>query len=271
MYTGNLIGKKRILYQGNAGGIWNQQESYNATQEKIWPTNGLYVIAQGYVNAVTITQPVETRSGDLLLIYNYASNQVSATIPTAVTPSGYTNIFNVGRSTATIGQRITGYYKIADGTEGGVSVTGMDSTADYLVIYLVRWNKAITTVTPTDVETDNTFTATVTKTVATGGSIAPAILFHAHRSFNNVVYYYSDGTYELPNYGIFDVRNNATLNTYYNNPSTNPNISYATSGMMGTIFYGLKLFNYPTTPDINITVKGDGTFNIMATGYLQIS
>ncbi len=63
MYTGNLIGKKRILYQGNAGGIWNQQESYNATQEKIWPTNGLYIIAQDYVNVIPTVNPNSANSG----------------------------------------------------------------------------------------------------------------------------------------------------------------------------------------------------------------
>ena len=273
MYTGNLIGKTRILYQGNAGGVWKAPEVHNAVSEKIWPTNGLYLIDMDSNQlSSTINQSSLIQSGDLLLVYNLGINSTS-TAPTAVTPSGYTNVYNVAKTTST-GQRITFYYEIANGTEAGVSITGMSATQQFLTVYLLRWRLgSVNSVTINDVESNNTFTGTVTHTVATGSSSAPAVLFIGHRCFYSSVYYLSSGTYELPNYGIYDVRNgeSAGITNYYNNPETNPNISWSATGQMSSLGNMLKILNYPGTPDISVTIKGDGTFNILATGYLQIS
>lgn len=275
MYTGNLIGKRRILYQGNAGGIWKPSEVYNAISEKIWPTNGLYIIGYNQnQDSTTITQPTGVVSGDLLLVFNIAINNTSATAPTAVTPSGYTNIYNITRSSASTGQRMTFYYKIADGTESGASITGMNGPGyEYLVVYLIRRTSgAVSSVTVTDLETDVAFTGTVTKTVATGSSTAPAILFVGHRSFYSVMYYFSDGTYELPNYGINDTRSGfGDSGDWYNNFDINPNITTNVRTHMTSLGTSLKILNYPGTPDISVTIKGDGSFDFLATGYLQIA
>lgn len=268
MYIGNLIGKRRILYQGNAGGIWKPSEVHNAVSEKIWPTTGIYVLnLQNESGVSSITPAAGIIAGDLLLFGNFINSTTAA-----VAPSGFTNIYNLSRSVGGT-ERITLYYKIAVGTESGVALNGI--TNSNIAFYHLRWLKQpITSVSVQGLTFDTTFNDTITKTLTLSGETNgnPIVLFHGHRSFYTPAYYYTSSNYELPNYGIFDVRNSTNLINYYNNPTNNPNISYGFSGNIGTVFIpGLKIFNYSGTPDISIITKGDGVFNIMGCGYLRIT
>ena len=270
MHTGNIIGKRKIVYQGNAKGIWHQFDAFNLRQEKIWPTDGLYIVTQETNTSASITQPSETIAGDLLLFFNWGQNSSSSTPPTAVVPSGYSNFYDAAKSVSP-GTRLTGYYKVADGTEAGVSVNGMDSTFERIDIYLLRWQgKAITSVSVSDVESDTTFTGTITKTVNVGGVNPPVVVFLALRSFYRVPYVYGSGAYELPSSGNFDT-SFGTISENYNNPDSNPNLNTDRRSEVTTSGSYLKIFNYPGTSDIPITLKGDGAFDLMASGYITIS
>ena len=271
MHTGNIIGKRKIVYQGNAKGIWHQFDAFNLRQEKIWPTTGVYVVNSQYETpASSITPASGIISGDLLIFSNHKGTAQGIS---AVTPSGYTNVYDIVRTGGGgYQERQTFYYKIADGTESGVSINGM--TSSIIVLAHLRWKQPIASVSVESLETDVAFTGTVTKTITVSNSTIPVVFFHNNRAFYNPAYLYSSGAYELPSSGNFDMlpSQGTNLDSYYNNPTNNPNISYGFNGNIGPgLLNGLKIFNYSGTPNIDVTVKPDGSFNMLACGYLQIS
>ncbi len=129
----------------------------------------------------TITAPADIQAGDLLVLGDRAANVLSS--PTAVTPSGWTNIVN----TSGAFNRQMFSYKIADGSEGSSTITGMngDST-DRKVMVTFRGNIPFATATP------NTFGAQYTdgnpsaQTVASSGGTPPLIIFGIYGSDDNI-------------------------------------------------------------------------------------
>lgn len=88
----------------------------------------------------SVTAPSDIVSGDLLVLYDRAVN-VSGN-PTAVTPSGFTTVFNATDSTT---RRTICSFKIANGTEAGASITGMDgNSADFKILLVFSTNGATT-------------------------------------------------------------------------------------------------------------------------------
>lgn len=78
-------------------------------------------------NTATVTAPVDIEAGDLLIYSQYVPNYSSGS-----DPSGFTNL--VLTEIAAVDHR-TGY-KIASGSEGGTTITGMTGS-DHAVIMLV--------------------------------------------------------------------------------------------------------------------------------------
>lgn len=101
----------------------------------------LSIIATDGVVASSITAPSSIQKGDLLVTYNHSYN-ASSTIPTAATPSGFTQIHNSSLSTASKSARAISAYKVADGTEGGTTLTGMGGAVPVLYILVFRTNSA---------------------------------------------------------------------------------------------------------------------------------
>lgn len=83
-----------------------------------------------YVNSTTATTATLTLptflDGDIAILFQSATN-VSTTIPTAVTPTGWTNVVNSGVSSTT-SLRIMTHYKIMTAGESGTVLTGMAGT-----------------------------------------------------------------------------------------------------------------------------------------------
>lgn len=73
-----------------------------------------------------ITAPSAINAGDLLIYCDHGYQTVSGPIP-AVTPTGFTNLFN--RLPASGGRRLYYSAKIADGTEDSTSIAGMINSA----------------------------------------------------------------------------------------------------------------------------------------------
>ncbi len=89
--------------------------------------------------ASTITCPTVER-GDLLVLADSPTN--SSGTPTTVVPTGFTSIENISLST----RRQIVSYKIADGSESGSSITGMNGTsANRKVLVVYRPNRPATT------------------------------------------------------------------------------------------------------------------------------
>lgn len=70
-----------------------------------------------------ITLPSGIQQGDLIILLDFAT---SGSVPTAVTPTGFTNLQNVSDGSV---RRFMVSYKIADGTESSTSVTGMNGSS----------------------------------------------------------------------------------------------------------------------------------------------
>jgi hypothetical protein len=75
--------------------------------------------------ASTITLPGGILASDLIVLLDYATN--SSGLPTSVTPVGFTNLTNTPQTGGI--RRVMVSAKIADGTEGGTSITGMNGTS----------------------------------------------------------------------------------------------------------------------------------------------
>lgn len=86
-------------------------------------SDGAYTTDPG---AVSVTTPTGIEEGDLLIYVNMAA-ALSATPPSLVTPTGYTNAVNTS-STAFPATRMAMFYRVADGTEDSDVLTGMVST-----------------------------------------------------------------------------------------------------------------------------------------------
>lgn len=90
--------------------------------------------------AATLVAPSDIRKGDILVTYNHSYNS-SSTIPTAVTPTGFTQIHNTSLVAGNgYGHRAISAYKIADGTEGGATITFMSGAIPVCYLYVFRTN-----------------------------------------------------------------------------------------------------------------------------------
>lgn len=144
------------------------------------------VLSATSVNLATITAPVGIQAGDLIVMLD--SPSALGIPPTAVVPTGFTSIVNTSATIGgTVGMRMICSYKIAVGTEGGTSITGMDgSTADDKVILVFRGNIPITTITPADTDGAMIGTDPVAQTVTASGGASPLIVFGAYSSTNTI-------------------------------------------------------------------------------------
>jgi hypothetical protein len=95
-------------------------------------------------SAGTITAPSDIVAGDLLVLYDNAAN--TSGFPTSVIPSGWASpaiINQTGGSGSN--RRVIVSMKIADGTEAGATITGMDGTLlDAKVLIVFSTNGATT-------------------------------------------------------------------------------------------------------------------------------
>lgn len=81
-------------------------------------------------SAATITAPSDIVAGDLIVLYDRATN--TSGVPTSVVPTGFTSILDQSHEGV---RRTICSFKIANGSEASASITGMDgNSADSKVI-----------------------------------------------------------------------------------------------------------------------------------------
>jgi hypothetical protein len=132
----------------------------------------------------TITAPSGIQAGDLIIMVDSGGGGVETNPPADVTPSGFTRIgtsltFDGGTFGPSVRQNL--WYKIANGTEGGVSLTGLNAVvADNKVIAVFRGNKPISSVilsTPTGQATGGNPTA---QNIDAASGAAPLVAIAAY-------------------------------------------------------------------------------------------
>jgi hypothetical protein len=127
-------------------------------------------------NATTIALQSDIQAGDLIVIGDRAKN-TDASTPSEVTPSGFTRVGSGGgQDGAFTHSRIVVSFKIADGTEGGTSITGMVATAAMTKVAVVfRAAGPIETATAQDFEVHATSSDPADANIGSSAGTDPTI------------------------------------------------------------------------------------------------
>lgn len=149
--------------------------------------NNPYVLTMDYVTSSTsttgsVTAPASIENGDLLILFD--SSRASSGFPTAVTPTGFTNLSSVAGNAN--GRNMLSY-KIADGTEDSASITGMDSTEDRKCLVQYRGSRPISNLTASTPVTASSAGDPTQQTIAASSGVLPPTLGIATFSANNTV------------------------------------------------------------------------------------
>lgn len=189
--------------------------------------------AAGNAGTTSITAPSSILPGDLMVL----SNTSSAGSAAAVVPSGFTQV-NTG---IVGGTRMVTSYKIADGTEGGSSLTGMTADTSWQAcLYVFRGNVAIKTITAASVNGEATAGDPVTQTVTASGGTPPLVVFGTYRGSTPAARSFS--------------------------PAADGSIANG-APFAGTLSLAYKIYN--TSPaDVSIDMTDEGIANLMQSFYL---
>ena len=138
--------------------------------------SSISVFATAISTAETITLPDGIEEGDLIVLFQVAID-ADSTPPALVTPSGFSSI-DSATITSIISYRTEVAYKLADGTEGGTSITGMSgNNSDHKRVVVFRGDVAATTAIVADVESVVDSGNPPAQTVTSGSGTAPLIVF----------------------------------------------------------------------------------------------
>ena len=122
----------------------------------------------------TVTAPASILAGDFMILADYAYNNDN--LPTNVVPSGFTQIVTTGFEPAD-GARVTTSYKIATGSEGSTSITGMNNESEGKCLYVFRGNAPITSVSVSTPNAQGTGGDPTAQSVLAGSGTPPLIVF----------------------------------------------------------------------------------------------
>jgi len=191
----------------------------------------------------TIDVPVGVVSGDLIVLLDVPLNSASPA-PSLVTPSGFTNS-GINFIDSLNVRRMALSFKIASGSEGGTTLTGMNgSTANNKSLLVFRGNIPFVTATVLDVGTQATDGNPTAQTVTSGSGTVPLIVFGCYRS-----------------QGDIDPR----TFTQGGSPAKDGEINPNTFG-----YLAWKIFNQSPS-DIVVDMDDEGNQNMLASCYFEMS
>jgi hypothetical protein len=126
-----------------------------------------------FVSAISTTHeiimPAGVQAGDLIVIFK---SGFGLGAPATVTPSGFTNIFNVTNSFG----RFTAWHKIAVGAEAGTTLTLDNGLSDRIALGVFRGNRPIASVSVQDIEAVTTAADPAAQTITSSAGIPPLIV-----------------------------------------------------------------------------------------------
>lgn len=161
--------------------------------------------------ASTITAPSDIVAGDLLVIYDRATN--TSGLPTSVVPSGFTSILDQGTENL---RRTICSFKIASGSEAGTSITGMNGTSANIKIMMVFSTNGATSAIAYDVEFQSTDADPTAQTITSSSGSPPLVAFAFIRQVTTTSQSFSptqDGTVvNGQNTGYYKIYNSSPAN-----------------------------------------------------------
>lgn len=183
----------------------------------------------------TITIPATVKEADLIVLYDHAVNTTG--FPTAVTPTGFTNILNETSGTL---RRVICSYKIAASGDASSSITGMNG-ADINNKIMLVFSSSIGSVSVFDITYQATDAAPTTQTINSADGTSPLVC-------------------------IAFVRNGNTTAGNFTMTPTDGTVTLGTGGNRG----GYKIYNIAPA---NVTVSSvdGGTNNVLMSFYIQVS
>lgn len=200
--------------------------------------------------SATITAPVGIQAGDLLVMLDYAG--ALGPLPTEVIPTGFTSIASITTGT----QRFIASYKLADGTEGGTSITGMNpSTLDgnaTKIMAVFRGNIPATLITLVDVGSEITTGNPAAQTVTAATGVAPLVVIGA----------YGCGPSGLVNPRTFTVGGS---------PAKDGELNAFADGAYSDVDAWLAWKIYNASPADVVVDMDDESTNALVSAYLQMS
>ena len=184
--------------------------------------NYVYFVSSATGSASTIAMPT-VQTGDIVILNNNATSSTNA--PTAVTPSGWTNVVNTSVNSSTALRMMIHYRVITNGaSESGTTITGMSGGVTNRYNILVYRPSKTFTLSTTSVNQQAAVgtTAAITNQTLTMGVSGPSLAFAFYYSSS------SGATYGSTTTVTRDVTNGATgdMKTFEASDSA---ISFATS------------------------------------------
>lgn len=191
--------------------------------------------------AATITCPAGVIAGDLLVLYDVAYRG-SGILPTLVTPTGFTSITNdTGLSNDT---RFNTSYKIAIGTEGGTSITGMNALNNNdKMLVAFRPTTPIASVAVGSTAFQKTANDPTAQVVTSAGGTPPLVVFGQYSTWN------------------------ATLSPRSFTPSKDSEISSISNAVRFNNWLAWKIYN-SGLQNVTVDMDDEGVENYLGSFYL---
>lgn len=130
----------------------------------------LSFVASNTSLASTVVIPASAQEGDLAVMFDAAGNSA----PSAVTPSGWTNVANVGTGSL----RVEAHYRVLAAGLAGTSVTGMNNDEEAKICMVFRPSRAIASVVASTWLTQAA-SDPAAQTVSASGVAVPLVVFGA--------------------------------------------------------------------------------------------
>lgn len=183
----------------------------------------------------TIVAPSVISAGDIIVLYDNGAN--SSGFPTTIVPSGFVGILN---NTIAANRRCICSYKIATGSEGGTTITGMAATSSNAKIMFVFSSNGASSVNVKDIDfASSTDTDLPAQTITSGSGTAPLVALGFSRNL-------------LGNIGSMSPQDG--------------NVSAAT----GTHYGYYKIYN-SSPSDVTVDTGDGGNNNMLMSFYLEAS
>ena len=199
------------------------------------------VLSATDASGAAFTLPNGIQAGDLIVVLDYAVSPAS--IPTAVTPAGFTNDINVNDG---VFCRMMLSHKIADGSEGGTSVSGMDGgDGEGKLTYVFRGNRPIVSATVLDTAGQVTNGDPSAQVVNVSGVAASLIVIGG----------YACGTAAVSPRNFDTVKDGEI------------NVSPTIGGGSGDIWLAYKVYNF-SPADSTIDMGDEGSLNGLVSCYI---
>lgn len=205
------------------------------------PVSSLAFQASNTSTSSSITGPATIQAGDLLILSDFAAGFEL----TAAVPSG----FNIETNIAQFILRHILSWKIADGSEAGASLVGMDTTAHAKILFVFRPDVPITEVTVASGGDEGTSGDPASQIVTGSEASSPVVIIGAYNLGNN--------------------SSTASINSRAFSPAKTAEINvHPISTMDSWLAYRI----YNSSPSETTIDMGDsGDYNFLVSRYFQVA